>query len=74
MPGHNTQPHIQLPSSFLVMDDLTTERGFDSQATWVIDVPGLFLDMLSMGVCATRRWKMSGRLVQELNSCTVTCK
>ena len=32
------------------MDDFTTERSFDSQATWVIDVLGLFFDMLYMGV------------------------
>ena len=25
------------------IDDLTTERSFNSQATWVIDVLGLFL-------------------------------
>ena len=28
------------------------------------------LDMLSMGVCTTRQWVTSGRLVQELNACT----
>ena len=33
------------------MDDLTVERSFDSQPTWVIDVFDLFFDMLSMGVC-----------------------
>ena len=27
------------------MDDLITERSFDSQAMWVIDVLGLFFDM-----------------------------
>ena len=27
-------------------------------------------DMLSMGVCTTRQWLTSGRLVQELNVCT----
>ena len=32
------------------IDDLTTERSFSSQATWVIDVLGLFFDMLSMVV------------------------
>ena len=53
------------------MDDLTTERSFDSQATWVIDVLDLFHDMLSMNVCATRHWHTFGRLVQELNVCTV---
>ena len=41
--GHNTQPHVRLPLNFLDMDDLRTERGFDMQATWVIDVHGLFL-------------------------------
>ena len=35
------------------MDNLKTERGFDSQATWVIDVLGLFSDMLSTGVFTT---------------------
>ena len=44
------------------------ESSFDSQATWVIDVFGIFLDMLSMGICTTRHWETSGRLVQELNS------
>ena len=53
------------------MDDLTTERSFGSQATWVIYVSFLFFDMLSMGVCTTRHWHTSGRLVQELNVCTV---
>ena len=28
------------------MDDLTNKLSFDSQATWVIDVLGLFFDML----------------------------
>ena len=32
------------------MDELATENNFDSQATRVIDVLGLSLDMLSMGV------------------------
>ena len=36
------------------MDDPTTERSFDLQATWVIDMLGLAFDMLSMGVCATK--------------------
>ena len=32
------------------MDDLTTERSFDSQATWAIEVLGLSFDISSMGV------------------------
>ena len=50
--------------------DHTTESYFDLQATWVINVFGLLSDMLSMGVCTTRHWQASGRLVQELNVCT----
>ena len=53
------------------MDDPIAERGFDSQATWVLGVLGVFFDMLSMGVCTTRHCQTSGRLVQELNVCTV---
>ena len=53
--------------------DVTTDPCFDSQATCCIDVFDLFLDMLFMGVCTTRHWQTSGRLVQELNICTVYC-
>ena len=58
-PSHNIRPHGQLPPSFLehgCLDDLTTERNFDSQATWVIDMFGIFFDMLPMSVCTTRHW------------------
>ena len=44
---------------------------FDLQASWVIDVFGLFLDALPMGVCTTRQWETSSRLVQALYVCTV---
>ena len=47
------------------IDDLTTERSFDLQTTWVIDVLGLLSDMLSMGVRITRHRQISGRQVQE---------
>ena len=53
------------------MIDQTTERSFDSQATWVIDVLGLCFDLLCVDVFTTRHWQMSGRLVQESNICTV---
>ena len=33
---------------------------------------GLSFDMLSMAVFSTRHWQISGRLVQELNVCTVS--
>ena len=38
-------------------EDLTIEHSFDSQVTWVIDVLGLYFDMLSMGVRTTRHWR-----------------
>ena len=37
----------------------------------VIDVLGLFFDISSMEFYTTRHWLTSGRLVQELDFCTV---
>ena len=51
------------------MDDLTTERNFDLQATRIIDM--LIFDVLSSCVCTTSHGQSSGRLVQELKACTV---
>ena len=53
------------------MDDLTTENTFHLQATWFIDVIVLYFDMLPIGLCTAVHWHTSGRLVQELNVCTV---
>ena len=56
------------------MDDLTTERSFDSPATWAIDWLGSFhFDMLSMIVGTTRHWQTFGRLVEEVGICTIKC-
>ena len=54
------------------MDDLTIKRTFDSQATCVIDVLGLYFEMLSMGMCTTRHWQISGRLVQWIKCLNCT--
>ena len=70
-PGQNTRLHARLPPSFQGMDHLTTERSFDVPAMWVIDVLVLFFDMLFMGLCTTRQWQTTGRLVKKLNVCTV---
>ena len=45
------------------MDDLTIERSFDSQATWVIDVLSslFFWHFMCVCVCTTRHWQTSGR-------------
>ena len=43
--NHNTQLHVRLPPSFLGMHTWMTSQlnvAFDLQATWVIDVLGLF--------------------------------
>ena len=53
------------------MDDLTTVRSFDLQHTWVIDMLGLYFDILSMVVCTPRHGQTSGQLAQELIVCTV---
>ena len=64
--GHNTRPHARLPPRFHghgCMHDLTIERrSLRSQATWVIDVLGLFFDMLPVGVCTARHWQTSDRM------------
>ena len=73
-PGHNTRPHAQSPQfpGHGSMDDLTTERSFDSQGTWISDgLVLIFDDMIYNGVCSTSHWQTSGRLMQELNVCTV---
>ena len=40
---------------------------------WSLMCLDYFFDMLYLGVCTTRHWQTSGRLVQELNECTVLC-
>ena len=73
-PGHYTRPHDRLPTQFYghgCKNDLTAERNVNSQATWVIYALGLLFDVLSMDVSTTRHWQISGRLVHELNVCTV---
>ena len=69
-PWHDTRPHVRFPPSLLGMDDLITERSFDSQASLVIRVLSLFFTLFS-DVYQTKYWLWSGRLVQELNVCTI---
>ena len=68
---HDRIPDCHHFPGYGCMDDLTTERSFDSQASCVINVFGLFFDILPMGARKTRLLQTSGRLVQELNVCTV---
>ena len=55
----STRAHTQF-LGYGCMDDHTIERIYGLQATCVIDVPGLFFDMLSMDVCTTRHWQTTG--------------
>ena len=60
-PKHSTRPHGRLVPSFLGMgawmtSHVTTERSFDSETTWVVDVLGVFFDVLYMytNVCKNK--------------------
>ena len=64
---HDRTPDCHPVFGHRYLDDLTPGGSFDSHTTWVIDVLGLFFDMLSMGVYKTWHWQTSGRLVQEVN-------
>ena len=65
---HHSRLHCNRTALFVAQ-----KSRFDLQASWVINnVLGLFLEILSLGVCTTRHWQTSGRLVQESNVCTVT--
>ena len=46
------------------------ERSFDSKA-WLTFCAWPYFDILPMGVCIIKHWQTSGRLVQELNVCTM---
>ena len=62
-----------IATKFLGIDDLTTERSFDYQATCAIDEPvlDLLFYILSMGAYTTRHWQTTGRVVHELTVRTV---
>ena len=72
--GYNTQPHALLPPSFLGMAAWMTSQlnvALIRKLRRSLMCLASFFGMLSMGVCTTRYWQTSGRLVQELNVCTV---
>ena len=72
--GHNTRPDDRLPPIFLGVDAwMTSQLNVDLARKLCVSLMCLacILDVLGMGVFTTRQWKKSGRLVQELNVCTV---
>ena len=56
MRGQTGHKHDRTPNyhGYKSMDDLTTERSFVLQVTWVLGVLGLIFDMLSKCVCTIR--------------------
>ena len=73
-PGHNTQPHASSPASFMGIDAWMTTQlkvALISKLPWSFMCLAYFFDILSMGACITRYWQTSGRLVHELDVCTV---
>ena len=73
-PGHDTRPHVRLPPCFLGMNPWVTSQ---LNAVSNRKLPGSLvclaysINVLSIDVCITRYWQTPGRLVQELNDCTV---
>ena len=45
-PGHNTRVNATQIPGHGYMDDLTTERSYDVQAMWIIDVLGFFIHFI----------------------------
>ena len=75
-PGHDTRPHARSPSCWQSsghgsVDDRAAKHGFDSKLRWPLMCLAYFFDIQSICVYTTRHWQTSGRLVQELNVCTV---
>ena len=53
------------------MNDLITEVDFINKLRGSLMCFVYLIDMSSNGICTTRHWQTSGRLVQELKACTV---
>ena len=73
-PGRYTRPHTRLPPSFQGMDAWMTSQLNEAlirKLRGPLMCLAYFIEMLSIGVCITRHWQVSGRLVQELYACTV---
>ena len=74
-PGHDTRPHARLQPSFVGMDAWMTSQ---LNVVLIRKLLGSLLclaysfDTLSMRDSTTSQWQTTGRLVQELNVCTVS--
>ena len=69
-PVHDTRPHAQYAGHGCI-DDLTIKPSCISQPIYGSLMYLAFFDMLSMGIYTRRHRQTSGRMVQELNVCTI---
>ena len=69
-PGPNTQPHARLQPSFKDIDAWITSK-LNEALVCKLRVSLMSLADILHAVCTTRHWQTSGRLVQELNVCTL---
>ena len=71
---HDHMPDCYLLSWAWMHEWPTTERNFIRKLRGSLMCFSYFIEMLSIGVCTTRQWQTSDRLVQELNVCTVNAQ
>ena len=72
--GHATRPQARLPSSIPGMYAWMASQlnvALIRKLRGALICLGYYFDMVAMGVCATGHWQTFGRLMQELNVCTV---
>ena len=72
--GHNTRLDTRLPPSFLGMDAWMTSQlnvALARKLRGSLMFLACIVEVLAIGVFTTRHLMTSGRLVQELNVCTV---
>ena len=73
-PGHKTRPHALFPPSVPGMGAWMTSQlnvALIGKLRGSLKCLYYLFDILSMGDCTRKHWQTSGRLVQELNACTV---
>ena len=73
-PVHNTRPHAWSPPCFLGMDAWMTSKlnvALIRKLHGPLVCLAYFVHMIPNGMCTTGHWQTTGRLVQELNVCTV---
>ena len=73
---HDARPHARSPTSFLCMDAWRTSQlnvAYIRMLRGSLMCLAYLFGISFIDVCTTRHWQTSGRLVQELNACTIFC-